>query len=192
MYKAIDKLNALARTATFIGLSKRCILMNAFFNCKFSYCPLITMCHSRTNNEKINKVHERCLRLAYNDKQTPFPELLKKVGSVSIQKRNIQSLAVEMCAISRNISPLIMNDNFKQKDNSQYNLRQISEFSRPMVKSVHHGSESFSFLRPKIWDRLLDDYKDIGSLNTLKKRLKNGRLFRLFVIVDSVKFALTI
>ena len=132
------------------------------------------------------------LRLAYNDKQTPFPELLKKVGSVSIQKRNIQSLAVEICAISRNISPLIMNDNFKQKDNSQYNLRQISEFSRPMVKSVHHGSESVSFLRPKIWDRLLDDYKDIGSLNTLKKRLKNGRLFRLFVIVDSVKFALTI
>ena len=116
-------------------------------------------------------------RLAYNDKQTPFPELLKKVGSVSIQKRIIQSLAVEMCATSRNISPLIMNDNFKQKDNSQYNLRQISEFSRPMVKSVHHGSESVSFRGPRIWDRLPDDYKDIGSLNTFKKKFKKWKAF---------------
>ena len=135
------------------------------------------MCHSRTNNEKINKAHERCLRLAYNNKQTPFPELLKKVGSVSIEKKNIQSLAVEMCAISRNISPLIMNDNFKQKGNSQYNLRQISEFSRPLLKSVHHGSESVSFLGPKIWDRLPDDYKDIGSLNTFLKKIKKWKAF---------------
>ena len=120
-------------------------------------------------------------RLAYNDKQTPFPELLKKVGSVSIQKRNIQSLAVEMCAISRNISPLIMNENFKQKDDSQYNLRQISEFSRPMVKSVHYGSESVSFLGPKIWDRLPDDYKDIGSLNTFKKKFKKMEGFLGFL-----------
>ena len=120
-------------------------------------------------------------RLAYNDKQTPFPELLKKVGSVSIQKRNIQSLAVEMCAISRNISPLIMNENFKQKDDSQYNLRQISEFSRPMVKSVHHGSESVSFRGPRIWDRLPDDYKDIGSLNTFQKKFKKMEGFLGFL-----------
>ena len=98
------------------------------------------MCHSRTNNRKINRVHERCLRIIYIDK-------LEKNGSVSIHIRNIQSQAIEMVPISRNMSPPIMNGIFKQKDNSQYNLTQISEFSRPLMKSIYHGRESVFF-----WD----------------------------------------
>ena len=70
--------------------------MNAFFNSQFSYCPLVWMCRSRTNNKKINKLNERCLRIVYNDKQSSFNELLEKDGSVSIHMRNIQILATEM------------------------------------------------------------------------------------------------
>ena len=39
--KARGKLNALVRIAPFIGLSKRLILMDAFFNSQFSYFSLI-------------------------------------------------------------------------------------------------------------------------------------------------------
>ena len=37
------------------------------------------------------------------------------------------------------------------------NLRQFSEFSRPVVKPVYYGIESISFLEPKILDMLPDD-----------------------------------
>ena len=70
--------------------------MNAFFTSQFSFCPLAVMCHSRTNNNKINRFHERCLRIVYNNKQSSFNELLEKDGSVSIHMRNIQILATEM------------------------------------------------------------------------------------------------
>ena len=63
--------------------------MNAFLNSQFSYCPLVWICHSRTNNRKINRIHERCLRIIYNDKQSPFSELLEKNGFASIHMRNI-------------------------------------------------------------------------------------------------------
>ena len=43
--------------------------MNAFFNSQFNCCPLIWMCHSRENNNKINRLYERCLRIIYNDKR---------------------------------------------------------------------------------------------------------------------------
>ena len=33
------------------------------------------MCHSRENNNKINRLHERCLRIIYNDKYTDLPDL---------------------------------------------------------------------------------------------------------------------
>ena len=90
----------------------------------------------------------------------------------SIHMKNIQSMAVKMIRVSRNISLAVMNDIFKQKENSRYNLRQISEFSRPLVKSVYDGSEIVLSLGPKIWNMLLDYYKGIDNLNTFKNKIK--------------------
>ena len=66
-------------------------------------------------------------------------------GSVFVHRRDIKSLAIEIFRDSTNISPAILNDIFRQKGNSWYNLRKISKFSRPPVKSVYHGRESVSF-----------------------------------------------
>ena len=66
------------------------------------------MCHSRTNNSKINRLHERCLRIVYNDKQSSFNELLEKDGSVSIHMRNIQIPTSEMYKLVNNLSPPII------------------------------------------------------------------------------------
>ena len=71
---ASEKLNTLARIAPFIRLSKRRILINPFFYSKFSYCFLIWICHSRTNNIEINRLHEIYLRII--SKQSLFVEPL--------------------------------------------------------------------------------------------------------------------
>ena len=68
--KASRKISALARVAPFMSIEKRKVVMNAFFTSQFSYCPLVLMCHSRTNNSNTNLLHERCLRIIYNDKQS--------------------------------------------------------------------------------------------------------------------------
>ena len=80
--KASSKLQALARVAPYMDLSKRIFLINAFFNSQFSYCPFVWMCHSRALNNKIIRLHERCLRIIYNDKQLTFQELLEKDESI--------------------------------------------------------------------------------------------------------------
>ena len=69
---ARGKLNALVRITPFMGLSKRSILMNAFLNSHFSYCPLIWTYHSRTSNRRINMLHERCSRFNHNDNSHGF------------------------------------------------------------------------------------------------------------------------
>ena len=50
--KASRKTYALARITPYMDLSKRCMVMNAFFNSQFNYCPLISMCYNRTTNRK--------------------------------------------------------------------------------------------------------------------------------------------
>ena len=77
-------------------LPKRRIILNAFFRAQFNYCPIIWMSRSRCFNKKINRLHERCLRMIYNDKISHFEELLNKDNSVSIRHKNIHALATEM------------------------------------------------------------------------------------------------
>ena len=100
--------------------------MNAFFTSQSSYCPLVWMCRSRANNNKINRLHERCLRIVHNDKQSSLNELLEKDGSVPIHMKNIQILATEMYKLINNLSSPIMNRVFELNSDSGYNLKQIS------------------------------------------------------------------
>ena len=76
--KAGKKFSTLARVTPYMGIAKKCILMNTFFTSQFSCCPLVWMCHSRTNNNKINRRHQRWLLIVYNDKQSSFNKLLEK------------------------------------------------------------------------------------------------------------------
>ena len=46
-------------------------------------------------NNKINRLHERCMRLIYGDKTSSFEELLEQDKSVFIHTRNLQMLATE-------------------------------------------------------------------------------------------------
>ena len=55
------------------------------------------MFHRRQINDKIkiNKLHERALRIVYNDIFTSFEELRVKVETFTIHHQNIQSLSIE-------------------------------------------------------------------------------------------------
>ena len=65
--KANEKLSALARISrlTTPTLGKK--LINSFINSQFTYCSLIWMFSSKGCYKRINKIHERSLRLILND-----------------------------------------------------------------------------------------------------------------------------
>ena len=63
--KASQKLYALARIAPFMDLKQRRNITEAFVESQFGYCPLIWMFHSRGLNNKINRIHERALRITF-------------------------------------------------------------------------------------------------------------------------------
>ena len=152
-------------------VSKRGILINAFFRSQFSYCPLAWMSHSRTLN-KINRLHERYLSTVYNDNLSTFQNLLDQDRSVSVHTRNLQALAIEMYKVSKGIAPKIFADIFSCNSRANYDLRYQSEFSRPLVKSVFNGTETISNLGPTIWDLVPLEMKQKESLTAFKKAIK--------------------
>ena len=81
------------------------------------------MCHNHVTNRKINRLHERCMRIIYNDKQSSFKMLLEKDSSVSINDRNIVCLVTEMYKVCNRLSPPPVSNIFREKYRHPYNLR---------------------------------------------------------------------
>ena len=136
---------ALARMVKIISLGKRKLLMRSFIESQFSYCPLIWMFCSRKMNRKINHIHERALRLVYDDYMTPFEELLLKDKSVSIHHRNLQNVAIEMFKVKNEICPSFIGNMFCRINNR---TRSNAEFLRPIVNTVHKGELSLRSFGP--------------------------------------------
>ena len=91
------------------------------------------------------------------------------------------------------LSPPLMSNMFKLKAENSYNLRKVSGFFKPMVKSVYHRTECISYLRPKIWDILPKKLKNIDNLDHFKKKIKtwtpDNRPCRLCkVYIESIGF----
>ena len=139
--KASQKLHALARISHYINLNKHRELMKAFITSKFSCCPLIWMFHSRHLNNKISRMHERALRLVYQNNLS-FSELLDLDDSVTLHQINLQVLVTEIYKIKNGIAPERMKDiSWTTKS-----------FVREKVKTVHYGLQSVRYHRPKIWE----------------------------------------
>ena len=117
--KASQKLSALARVSSYMTLPQKRRIMKAFITSQFGYCPLVWMFCSRNMNNRINRIHERSLRIVYNDFISTFSDLLQKDNSVSIHYRNIQLLCIEIFKVRHQLSPDIMNNVLKFKDMKQ-------------------------------------------------------------------------
>ena len=77
-----QKSNSLARFVPYMNMQKRRIIMKSFVTSQVGYCPLIWKLHSRRLNNKINSIHERALRITYQDHISTYQELLNKDNSV--------------------------------------------------------------------------------------------------------------
>ena len=144
--------------------------MNSFFLSQFSYCPLVWMLHSRNLNNRINKLHERSLRIVYRDTISTFQDLLLKDKSCTIHARNIQNLAIELFKVKTGIAPKFMIEIFTMKETLRYPSKQI--FVTRNVHSVYYGTHTLSHLGPKIWLIIPEDIKDSTCLEIFKMKIR--------------------
>ena len=99
MLKRNQKLYALARISKYLSRDKLKIIMQTFIISQINYYPLVWMFHNRTMNNKISKLHERALKVVYEDDNLTFQELLDKDGSETIHQSNLRELATLMYTV---------------------------------------------------------------------------------------------
>ena len=132
------------------------------------------MFHSRKLNNRINKIHERALRLVYKNYTSSFDDLLAKDNSFKIRQRNLQKLATEIFKVKKGIASAIMNNIFEFNDNP-YSLRNDTAYVKSRnVRTVRYGIETASFVGPRIWNSIPLEIKESTSLQIFKSKIKSG------------------
>ena len=131
------------------------------------------MCHSRKLNTRINYIHERALRIVYQDYTSTFEELLLKHDAFTIHERNVQILGIELYKVINGLSTKIMSSIFPLKDSTRYPSENI--FQTRNVHSVRYGTDSLAHLGPKIWSIIPNDIKEQKTLALFTKKIKKWK-----------------
>ena len=96
-------------------------------------------------------------------------------SSFSIQHKNIQPLPIEIFKFLNGLSPQVMNEVFQVKSPAPYYLRDKNELYNKNPKTVAYGTESVSFMTPKIWSIVPQELKNPQSLYSLKKGIRKWK-----------------
>ena len=91
--------------------------------------------------KRVNKIHERSLRLILNDYKLSFDSLRSTLNEKTIHQRCINNLLTEAYEYLNGYSPDLMNDGFYLRQN-HYNLRNFnySKHYTPKLRTAHHRS----------------------------------------------------
>ena len=120
------------------------------------------MFHSRTLSKKINRLHERYFGITCNDNKSSFTHFLEIDNLVSVHH-------TELYKFANSLSSKLLSDSLKLNNLTVYNVRNRSTFYSRPVRTVLHGTESFSHLTRKIWELVpICDTKNLSTL-TIKQ-----------------------
>ena len=169
--KVNQKVHAFGRLRPFLGEQKAMLLFNSVIMSNFSYCCLIWLFCSKGANNEITRTHKRALRSLYGDYESTFEELLDKDKSLTIHKKNLQRLMVEIYKTINHLNPAHMWEFFIR--NVPYNLRSNELCKIPSVNSQRYGISSL-FRGSLLWNALSDQGKLATSINNLKRKYNNG------------------
>ena len=103
------------------------------------------MFHDRKIENKINKIQERALRIAYRDNTSQFKELLEKDHSVSVHQKNLHLLMIEIYRTKNQLNPPFMIEIFGDKE-VPYQLRSTSKLNLPQKRTTNYGTDTVRFM----------------------------------------------
>ena len=114
-------------------------------------------------NNVLHSIHERALRLIYNNYEFPLDITLEDNKPKSIHQKNIESLAIEIYKFQAGLTPPIMSELFVTRKNN-YNLRNFQKLESLLVRTVKVWTETVSYRGTTNMEPDSGKIKDIGNI----------------------------
>ena len=125
--KANRKFNTLTPVQKYMTTDQKKLIFSSSIKSQFTYCPLIWMFCTKRSLRRTNNIHKRRLRLIQQNCRSEFERLLENANEKSVHQKCIEFLLIEVYKYLNGLSPDIMNNIFKLRQNT-YNLRNFHAF----------------------------------------------------------------
>ena len=126
----------------------------------------------KTTNREINKIHERALRILFNDYEASFEELLQRNNEQTVHTKNLDNLMTEVYKSLNRQNPAFMLDLFIRKEVT-YDLRVKDLLELPTARTVLNGLNSMVFRGSILWNAISDEIKSSQSIASFKRKIKS-------------------
>ena len=120
---------------------------------------------------RINSIHERCLRLIQQNYTSDFEVLLENSNEKPVHQKCIELLMTEVYKYLNDLSPDIMDDIFKLRENT-YNLRNFHIFESQNPRTKKFGLDSIAYRASQLWKNVPEEIRNSTSLPMFKKKIK--------------------
>ena len=135
-----------------------------------NYCPLIWLYSGKLGMDKIEKTNKRALAFITSDTESNYEELCRNQKQLTIYKRCIKAVAMQMYKIKNHNTPIYIQELFNARL-TNYDMRDNDKFTLPSFNSISYGKKSFRYYGAKLWNNIPFEIKQNVSLDTFKNSL---------------------
>jgi len=161
------QINALKRIKQHLDKSCKNTLYNSYISCNFNYCSAVWMFTGKLNLDKLENTNKRALRFVENENEYIYEDLCNDANKLTIKKRCIKTVAIQMYKIKNKMAPTYMQEMFRTREDV-YNLRDNDTFNIPVFKTIKFGRKSFKYYGAKLWINIPSNIRSKVSLNSFK------------------------
>ena len=156
---------------------KTCFTMNCVHIRKFRFASLFIVFKGWLYEEILSRLTLHCStiwNLLNRDKISKFLKLQTNRADKSLVKfiMKIFSLSIEIYKFLDQLYLSIMGNVFKQNQSIPYELKNCNTFRGRRANSVKYGTETISYLAPKIWSVVPETIKSNKLLELFKLKIR--------------------
>ena len=143
--KAAMQINIMKRLGKYLDFNGRLKI----FLPNFNYCPLVYNSMYARNENKIERLNKRMLRVVCNDLLSTYSELLVKVKRTAMYCNRRKALAELVFNVLHNLSPPLPRNLFT-KQFVMYDMRDNYMLVQPRFRTTKHGYKSIAYQGAKM------------------------------------------
>ena len=119
----------------------------------------------------ITSIYEQYLRLIQQNYTSDFEVLFENANEKQVHQKCIELLMIEVYKYLNGLSPDIMSDIFKLRENT-YNLRNFHIFESQNLRTKKFGLDSIAYRANQLWKNVPEEIRNSTSLPVFKEKIK--------------------
>ena len=139
------------------------VFYNSFVASNYNYCPLVWHFCGVTNNNKLEKIQERSLRILFNYYESDVHGLLDSIGGQTLALRRLKYMLLEVYKCIKKVNAPCLH-NLVNVNTITYQLR-TSKLEQPLRRTTRYGLRTFSYVGSHLRNFVLNDYSDIAQID---------------------------